>query len=852
MRAVLLMLLLTLPSTLRAQAMCAPSSSDLLFADGFGPAAAAAHAHHHDPELDAHYSEGSGSRTEAVNTSGVWSNPSTWGGTLPGANSDVMIPTGTSITLDINASVRSITVCGRLEAARRDTELATQWLMVMQRGEFVIGSAVSPFTQRFQLTLGPADPTASVMGMGTQLLGAMAGGKIRIFGEKRLSWTQLGASVGAGASLIQLKEPVDWRVGDEIVIASSSLEPAQAEHRTISAIENGGRDLRLNQALLFGHYGELQSFDGRTLDARAEVGLKSRRIVIQSDSSSISTRFGGHVMIMGSGMGLRESNPALRSSAIIQGVEFRRMGQFNRLGRYPIHWHFNDLSSGDTISHCSFHSNFQRGIVLHGSDGITVSNNVIAGSIGHAYVLEDGSERSNQFIRNLGLDTKPASFTASGLSNQNDQNAATFWFRTAAATVRGNSAAGGDFAGFWFDMGFVNGNNATKALLDFDQNTVHSYRTGGDTWAVWHTDGFVPSREGVLRFNRLTAYKNRKAIETAGRGVTENAMLADNIRGISNHLLRNSTLVSRSANSDSHPDWGSTGLFAYGGFANAENVGFVGFNNNRAIARTLVCGIEYPRFAVSGARMINSDPAAGCGDVLMSDLDGAFSGAPGPRRIVSVEGRPNWPSAGSNAFGLTTSACQIFTPGRPDGYAVCPNYDYRALGVTYPTGAGFANPDWRVDVVRTVDGVRQTPNHFRWAAYTIPGFSYALEVRNQRNLNDPVSYPLNSLAMMELGLSDGDFADPQLELGGRNLSYDPQAVARSVSVGAMLPAAGFRIRICARQTSCSSNPLAWPVLSAASSLASFNSSTRSAWIADPVNGKLLLRLFGGDRLHYQR
>ena len=88
-------------------------------------------------------------------------------------------------------------------------------------------------------------------------------------------------------------------------------------------------------------------------------------------------------------------------------------------------------------------------------------------------------------------------------------------------------------------MGFIDGVNITKTNLQFTNNTVHSHRSGkplggdGFSWAIWHTDGFVPSEEGVLQFNKVTAYKNERAIETSGRGITNDSILADNELAVS-------------------------------------------------------------------------------------------------------------------------------------------------------------------------------------------------------------------------------------------------------------------------------------------------------------------------------
>jgi G8 domain len=211
---------------------------------------------------------------------GAWSNPATWGGKLPDGNSAVTIPAGKTITLDSSVAVRSITVNGTLQWADADNlELKTGWVMVESSGVFRVGSAEKPFTKRATITLTGSDTNENVMGMGTKFLGAMGGGKLEIFGEDRLPWTKLNASVTAGGSSLALKDSVPWRVGERVVIASSSLDPDEAEERGIKSISADGKTLTLDAPLTHAHFGQVQTFEGKTLDARAEVGLLSRNIV---------------------------------------------------------------------------------------------------------------------------------------------------------------------------------------------------------------------------------------------------------------------------------------------------------------------------------------------------------------------------------------------------------------------------------------------------------------------------------------------------------------------------------------------------------------------------------------------
>ncbi len=48
-------------------------------------------------------------------------------------------------------------------------------------------------------------------------------------------WTEITATAAKGATTIKLPD-TDWKVGEEIVIASTSFNPREAERRTITAI----------------------------------------------------------------------------------------------------------------------------------------------------------------------------------------------------------------------------------------------------------------------------------------------------------------------------------------------------------------------------------------------------------------------------------------------------------------------------------------------------------------------------------------------------------------------------------------------------------------------------------------
>ena len=74
-----------------------------------------------------------------------------------------------------------------------------------------------------------------------------------------------------------------WRVGDEIVLASTDFDPRQAERRTIAAIS--GNKITLDKKLDYMHFGKI-TFG---VDERGEVGLLTRNIKIQASADAEQT-----------------------------------------------------------------------------------------------------------------------------------------------------------------------------------------------------------------------------------------------------------------------------------------------------------------------------------------------------------------------------------------------------------------------------------------------------------------------------------------------------------------------------------------------------------------------------------
>jgi len=497
---------------------------------------------------------------EAV-SGGLWSDPSTWsGGALPEAGDIVTIGEGIDVVLDVSPpALNGINLDGKLSFSdAADIELTTEWIFL--RGELEAGTERNPHTRNATITLTNNVPDENINGMGDRGI-LIVEGTLSLHGDRENAWTKLAETAEAGSTRIEVLDASEWRVGDEIVLASTDFNPRQAERRHISAIR--GNRITLDQPLEYMHFGEI-TFG---VDERGEVGLLTRNIKVQASADAEDSWFGGHIMAMDG------------STMNVAGIELTRMGQHLVLARYPIHWHLNGDVTGQYIRNSAIHDTYSRCITVHGTDNLLVENNVTYNTVGHCFFLEDGIETGNQFVRNLGIQTKchptlPCDPTNLFLPHQgtegqasehilipSDNTVSTFWITNPDNIYRDNVAAGSDEIGFWmafpthptgaFEGTEISANTwpGRTRMREFSGNVAHSnfdslvldrgpgpdgrFGIAGPN-LVSRADPADENSEIVVSvFDNYTAYKNRNGA-VWGRGemhLYTGLKLADNAIG---------------------------------------------------------------------------------------------------------------------------------------------------------------------------------------------------------------------------------------------------------------------------------------------------------------------------------
>ncbi len=393
-----------------------------------------------------------------------WSDAALWGGSLPGAGVGVVIPAGKTVILDNDTpSLGDVTIHGTLKFADKNVRLTASKVTISGTGALMVGSPSTPYAYKAIITLTGARPNfpANRIIENTRGITVMDGGKLELYGSSPSPvWTQLNDHAAANTKALTVKDTVNWKADDEVIVGSTDYFGVNPTERLTLAITANGSSLETKTALAKFRWGKMQYMTDnglsltpgaytppvepapRQLDQRAAVGNLSRNIVIQGadDADWSSKGFGAHVMVMG-----------LSSKVFVDGVEFRRVGQAGAMARYPFHWHmlsydqttgaFKGNATGHEIRNSAIWDSAQRCIVVHGTNGVRVVNNICHNITGHAMFLEDAVERKNTFEGNLVLTVKRPSAENLILLHEGDlhqSGSSGFWITNPDNTIRHN------------------------------------------------------------------------------------------------------------------------------------------------------------------------------------------------------------------------------------------------------------------------------------------------------------------------------------------------------------------------------------------------------------------------------
>ena len=470
---------------------------------------------------------------------------------LPGA--DVVLPANTKVLISssINIKLGTVTIPASSELVIGENESGISLDMdgMIVQGRLVAGSELCRLETPVVITLHGSRPIDAVTNPPPpQVKGIAVTGEISLHGKRFFrTWTRLSKTVEVGERVLMLQDPVNWSVGQEILLVTTALKDSREWHQNeVLTVEYvfpsspTGTAIQVSSPVQYRHLA--------TENYQAEVGLLTRTIKIQGSQADSEptdpdplnctgisrygdssrpcgntgiTGYGAHVMVYGSGVGY------------IEGIELYRVGQTNVLGRYPMHFHLLGDCPQCYFKDSSVHRSYYRCISIHGTHSTTVTENVAYDVTGFCYYLEDGVETKNLIGWNLAAHihmigpepphaegkitklfiqsdilTLPADVTSSGFYITNIDN-----------DVIGNAASGG-WAGFAFpnletglgpfrDLAF-RPSSATGQGFSIDGNTAHSTAWWWKHAGAFHFGSALYFENGVLTYNPGLSFRVRQ------------------------------------------------------------------------------------------------------------------------------------------------------------------------------------------------------------------------------------------------------------------------------------------------------------------------------------------------------
>lgn len=408
--------------------------------------------------------------THTAVESGVWSNPSTWGGQTPSNGARIHIPEGREVLVDglIGGRFKSLRLDGKLKfAVDVSTLIQVETIVGSTTGVLEIGTEAEPVQASVEAQIifideGPIDLKADFQQYSK---GLIMMGKTDVHGAQKNSWMPLAQAPHAGDLFLQLSEfPSGWKVGDAVVIAGTDRDnPLSDEKRVVASIS--GKTIGLDSALVRDHLPPVGT------DFEVHLANLGRNVIFASENPEIARR--GHVMF------------AHNLDVRLEYLRFYQMGRTNKReqvddwffptlvadeyvagdrtnirGRYSCHFHRGGVDPNATVPA------LVRGCVIEDDPGWAYVNhsshvdfidNVSYNVVGGAFQTESGNEigsfRQNIAIRTVNPDfpllfpeTAPVDLRESSQDFAFQGDA--YWFHGGGVEVEGNVASGSSGHGF--------------------------------------------------------------------------------------------------------------------------------------------------------------------------------------------------------------------------------------------------------------------------------------------------------------------------------------------------------------------------------------------------------------------
>jgi hypothetical protein len=460
-----------------------------------------------------------------------WSDPTNWV-KVPADGDDVEIKKGWNMLLDVvTPNLKTVTINGNLiwDPVVEFVELKAQNILVYS-GRLEIGTRDSPYTKKTKVTLLGNRFTNNIainniVKLPNKVLASI--GEISMFGEDRFPYTtKLLNSAKIGDTKITVGKNLKWKLGDEIVIGTTSFNPNQTERVKIMSYNSTTGDLSIYTALQYAHYGAADptKFADNplnppiNLDERADVYMITRNIRISGSLEDwgcniFTTKFQAPDFLY-----VGRTN--------LSHVEVTNCGQTDTEFSAVTFNNHNNILSVSLLEGLSFYDNPFSGITITNSNQVTLQS-IIEFQMKKHGVSVLNSQKIN--LNDISVVQMQARIypTQMKLNKILDINTC-FYICPEPSTckdvvITNSTCAGSDKLGFLTDA----------YDCSFDLKYSNSYNRAYATQL-----GFLvmnPSRRDCLKFGNVISYHNLVGFGSYAinnLGVFENIISANDIQGV--------------------------------------------------------------------------------------------------------------------------------------------------------------------------------------------------------------------------------------------------------------------------------------------------------------------------------
>ncbi|XP_070370876.1 fibrocystin isoform X2 [Equus asinus] len=444
-----------------------------------------------------------------------WSHPEAWTGveegwgghnhTTPGPGDDILILPNRTVLVDTDLPfLKGLYVMGTLEFPVDRSNILSVACMVIAGGELKVGTLENPLEkeQKLLILLRASEGVFCDRFDGIRI----DPGTIGVYGKVQLhsaypkkSWTHLGADIASGNERIIVEDAVDWRPHDKIVLSSSSYEPHETEVLTVKEVK--GHHVRLHERLKHRHIGNVHVMeDGRYIRLAAEVGLLTRNIQIQSDTSCK-----GRLRV---GSFRKSSREEFSGVLQLSNVEIQNFGS-------PLYSsiELTNVSAGSWIISSTLHQSCSGGIHAVASHGIILNDNIVFRTAGHGIDLEGQAYSLSNNLVVLMTQSAWSTVWVAGIKVN----------RAKDINLRGNVVAGSERLGF-----HIRGHRCSSPEALWSDNVAHSSLHG----LHFYQESGLDNCTGISGFLAFKNFDYGAMLHVENSVEMENITLVDNAVGL--------------------------------------------------------------------------------------------------------------------------------------------------------------------------------------------------------------------------------------------------------------------------------------------------------------------------------